>query len=72
MKPLGAMTEKQNAGGPSEYPEDPIEGAQPGKQSLGQGWEKYQWTATLGTNWRSTGVRVCTWSPIIFLLAIVS
>lgn len=42
MKPLGAMTEKQNAGGPSEYPEDPIEGAQPGKQSLGQGWEKYQ------------------------------
>lgn len=50
MKPLGAMTEKHNASGPSEYPEDPIEGTQRGRQSLGQGWERYQGTATLGTN----------------------
>lgn len=50
MKHLDAMTEKQNASGPSEYHEDPIEGTQPGKQSLGQRWERYQGTGTLETN----------------------
>lgn len=50
MKHLGAVTEKQNASGPSGYHEDPMEGTQPGRQSLGQGLERYQGTGTLGTN----------------------
>lgn len=55
MKHFDAMTEKQNASGPSEYHEDPIEGTQPGKQSLGQGWE-------IPGNWYPRNKLKTTWS----------